>query len=83
MLEFSTNLKLFYKAGKHSFLTKNALIIGQNETFYLHWLRFYLPKNAKETYENLNLGIGFFSMQEFERQNKEYKNSGLVMVYAM
>ena len=75
MLAFESNLKLFYKAGRNTFLTKNAHSPGDDETFYLHCLRFYLPPIAKTTLEKHNLGLGIFTMQGFERRNKESKNA--------
>ena len=40
----------------------------------MHCLRFYIPKIVDITYKNHNLGIGIFTMQGFERRNKESKN---------
>ena len=36
----------------------------------MHCLRFYLPHIAKETLKEHNLGLGVFTMQGFEHQNK-------------
>ena len=36
----------------------------------MHCLRFYLPHIAKETLNEHNLGLGVFTMQGFEHQNK-------------
>ena len=72
VLVFEKNIKAFYAAGAKTFLTKNN--IGDDETFYLHCLRFYIPKIAKQTFEQHNMGIGIFTMQGFERRNKESKN---------
>ena len=74
MLAFSNNLKKFYAAGKHTFLTKNAATPGDDEKFYLHCLRFYLPRIAQKIYNENHLGLGIFTMQGFERRNKESKN---------
>ena len=74
MLELNTNIKLFYNAGKHTFLTKNVSSPGDDETFYLHCLRFYIPQIAEVTLKKHNLGVGIFTMQGFERRNKESKN---------
>ena len=73
MSGFINNVKAFYKAGSKTFLTKKN--VGDNETFYLHALRFYLPKIAEETFRDHNLGLGVFTMQGFERRNKESKNA--------
>ena len=74
MLAFNENLQKFYIAGKYTFLTKNAVSIGGDETFYLHCLKFYLPPIAKSTFEEHGLGLGIYTMQGFERRNKESKN---------
>ena len=65
----------FYKAGRTTFLTKTPENEGDDETFYLHVLRCYLPKIAKQTLEDFNLGLGVFTMQGFERRNKESKHT--------
>jgi len=41
-------LRIFYKIGRRSFLTLKE--DGDNETFYMHVLRFYLPRIAKENW---------------------------------
>ena len=70
---FEENVTAFYKFGAKTFLTRN--IIGDCETFYTHTLRYYLPKIARSTFEDFKLGIGVYSMQGFERRNKESKNT--------
>ena len=75
MAEFIGDIKLFYEVGGRTFLTKSSADIGGDETFYLHCLRFYMPRIAKETYEKHNLGLGTFTMQGFEKQNKESKHT--------
>ena len=69
MIQFVNNLKDFYKVGGNSFLTKGGTS-GDDETFYMHCLRFYLPDIAKKTLKDHNLGLGVFTMQGFEHQNK-------------
>ena len=49
--------------------------VGNDETFYMHVLRFYIPRIADDTFEKYNLGVGIFTMQGFERRNKESKNT--------
>ena len=49
--------------------------MGDDETFYMHVLRFYLPKIARVTFDKHGLGLGIFTMQGFERRNKESKNT--------
>lgn len=66
MLEFNNNVKKFYAAGKYTFLTKNAATLGDDKTFYLHCLQFYIPKIAKINYAENNLGVGIFTMQGFK-----------------
>ena len=73
MSDFEYNVKEFYAVGANIFLTKK--IIGDDETFYLHCLRYYLPKIVRETFNENYLGIGVFTMQGFERRNKESKNT--------
>ena len=68
LVQFEVNLKLMYKCGKSTYLVDN------DEPFYFHCLRFYMPRIAKEIYEKYHLGLGIFNMQGFERRNKESKN---------
>ena len=49
--------------------------IGDEETLYMHALRFYIPVIAKVTFDRHGVGIGIFNMQGFERRNKESKNT--------
>lgn len=48
--------------------------IGDKETYYLHALKYYIPKHARKIWDTHKLGIGIFTMQGFERRNKESKN---------
>ena len=66
------NVKLFYNVGKDTFLTTNSE--GDSETFYMHVLRFYIPHIAKITIDKHEVGVGVFSMQGYERRNRESKN---------
>ena len=70
---FKFNVKEFYSAGLRTFLSSPSQN-GDDETFYMHCLRYYVPKIALETYETHKCGIGIFNMQGFERRNKESKN---------
>ena len=72
LLQFEKDVGDLYNYGKHSFLTKD--VCGDQETFYFHCLRFYLPKIAHHTWTKHKMGIGIFTMQGFERRNKESKN---------
>ena len=71
--EFQVNVKEFYKCGKYTFLTKRN--DGDDETFYFHCLRFYIPDIVDKTWEKFKLGIGIYTMQGYERRNKESKNT--------
>ena len=46
-----------------------------DNTFYFHYLRYYLSKIASLTFKRHKLGISIFTMQRFERRNKESKNT--------
>ena len=71
--QFVSHVSEFYECGANTFLTQKE--IGDSETFYLHVLRYYLPKIAHTTWEKHSVGIGVFTMQGFERRNKESKNT--------
>ena len=71
--DYIANAKALYASGSSTFLS-DGNIVGRLETFYMHTLRFYIPKIAKITYDRHRLGVGTFSMQGFERRNKESKN---------
>ena len=73
MEKFECNVKKFYDVGSRTFISKLSNI-GNDETFYLHVLRFYMPDIVRKTYERHNLGPAIFSMQGFERRNKESQN---------
>jgi hypothetical protein len=68
LLQFQQNVKKFYD------VAAKASIIDENEIFYFHCLRYYMPTIAETTFDRHQLGIGIFSMQSFERRNKESKN---------
>lgn len=72
--DFKSNVVDFYTFGSKTFLTSSEDKIGEDETFYLHTLRYYMPKIAEDTYNKHKLGVGIFNMQGFERRNKESKN---------
>ena len=59
MTQFENNVKDFYEIGGKTFLRKGN-IFGDDEKFYVHCLRLYLPMNAKYTFEDHNLGLGIF-----------------------
>ena len=69
---FELNIKSFYKLGGKSFMSK--LEEGDDETYYLHALRYYIPHFSRDTWKVHKCGIGVFTMQGYERRNKESKN---------
>ena len=74
LAQWEIKLKFFYEVGKNTFLTKDHDHPGDDETFYLHVLRFYLPQIAKKTLDEHQCGLGIFTMQGFEHRNKQSKN---------
>ena len=48
LLNLWEKLEEFYVVGGRTILTKNPANAGDDETFYFHVLRFYLPKIAKK-----------------------------------
>ena len=70
---FEQNLKKFYSIGSRTFLSVPDKV-GSTETFYMHALRYYMPQIGRITYEKHATGVGIFTMQGFERRNKESKN---------
>lgn len=71
MLEFTDLLKQFYKFGSKTFLAQNTT--GEQDTFYLHCLRFYLPGIAKNTWENTSLGLVFIQCRALNAVTKNLK----------
>ena len=67
MQSFKTDVRALYACGKHTFLSTG------DEPFYFHCLCYYLPQIAEITYTRHKLGLGIFTMQGFERRNKESK----------
>ena len=65
---FKQDVKDFYAKGRTTY-------IEDDETFYFHCMRYYLPPIAEKTYNRHKLGLGIFNMQGFERRNKESKNT--------
>ena len=57
-----------------TFLTKDQDNSGDDETFYLHVLRFYLPQIATKTLDEMQCGLGIYTMQGFEHRYKQSKN---------
>ena len=71
--EFEKQVTEFYEHSAKTFLT--GTIIGDYETFYTHTLRYYLPVIARSTFHDYKVWIGIFTIQGFERRNKESKNT--------
>ena len=71
--KFKKNLIDFYECGEHTFLTKRNT--GDDETFYFHCLRFYMLDIVDDAWEKFESGVGIFTMQGYERRNKESKNT--------
>ena len=67
--QFEEELKHFYATGGKVFLTKGT-IVGDDETFYMHCLRCYIPQIARTTYQRHHLGVGIFTMHGYELRNK-------------
>ena len=64
MAKNNDNVKEFYQVGATSFLTGGTQT-GNQETFYMHVMRFYIPEIVKITYDRHRLGVGIFNMQGF------------------
>jgi len=69
---FEKNAKIFYEAGKKSFLSRGTNI-GGKETSYMHILRYVTGPLAKLTFERHGVGIGVFTLQGYKRRNLESK----------
>ena len=74
MLAFNKYVIKFHAAGKQTFLTKNAESTGNDETFYLNCLCFYIPKLPETTFKEHNLGVRIFTIQGFKQRKKVSKN---------
>ena len=70
--KFEGDIEAFYGCEITSFMTNK--IAGDTEIYYLHCLRFYIPKLTIQTWETHQCGIGCYTIQGFERRNKESKN---------
>ena len=70
--KFKKNIDLFYKCGTDTFLTGNE--VGDDEKYYVHALKYYIPFHARKTWKDHKCRIGVFTMQGFECRNKESKN---------
>ena len=73
IVTFKNNLMLYQEAASETILT--SYIIGDNESFYSHVLFCYYPQLIDRLWTSHNVGIGIFTLQGFERRNKESKNA--------
>ena len=71
--KFEQNLLKLYHYGYKSFLTNTVL--GYQDNFYFHVLRYYIPVIVYDTWDKYQLGVGIFSMKGFERRNRESKTT--------
>lgn len=53
-------IKIFYELVFVTFMTKTDK--GDEETFYLHVLIYYMPEIIKDTWNKYELGIGIYTM---------------------
>ena len=72
--QFEKNIDQFYDCGTETYLSGKWVNVGDDETYYLHALKFYIPVHARDVWRLHKCGIGVFTMQGFERRNKESKN---------
>ena len=70
---FESKVEEFYDYGANTFLMSANGEVGYYETSYMHILRFNLAELAKITYDRHKLGIGVFTLQGYERRNRESK----------
>ena len=66
-----TNIYLFFHHGSYCIFSDS--IVGDDEKFYPHVAKKYLPRISKWTLDNLACGVGIWTMQGFEHRNKESK----------
>ena len=66
--KFKKELIEFYECGKHTFLTKRNT--GDDETFYFHCLRFYIPNIVDDTWESLNLVLEYSQCKAMREETK-------------
>ena len=72
--QFEILVKQFYEYGRTTFLASKAGVIGSMETSYMHILRYNLATLAKITFRRHKVGIGVFTLQGYERCDKESKD---------
>ena len=67
--KFESDVKKLYVVGAKKILSTQY--VGDEENFYSHCLRFYMPVIARKTFEDHGTGLGIVTMQGFEHRNKE------------
>ena len=70
---FKSNLLCYQKAASETFLTRQFQ--GDRETFCSHVLFCYYPQMIQRIWDKHKMGIGIFTLQGFERRNKESKTA--------
>ena len=73
IVAFKNNLVLCQEAASETILINHT--IGDNESFYSHALFCYYPQLIDQLWKSYDVGIGIFTLQDFERRNKESKNA--------
>lgn len=61
---------MFFVVGGMSF-SKKGEIIGDDDAFYMNYVRYYIPIIELTAYGNCHLEIGIFTMQSCGLRNKE------------
>ena len=66
-----SNANLFHKYGKDTMFANTC--VSDGETFYSYCAKFHAPRIARDALDLLGFGVGIWTMQGFERMNKESK----------
>ena len=72
--DFCENVRKLYDHGSRTFFSSPASTDEKEETLYTNTLSFYMPDIVSATFQNHGSGVGIFTIQSFERRNKESKN---------
>ena len=70
---FKQDIVKFYEVGAKTFLSKDNNNIGNDETFYMHCLRFYLPVHAKLYLKNIKWDWEFLICKDLKEETKSLK----------
>ena len=71
--QFEEEVNEFYECGRKSFLIGKKGNDLEQETTYIHILRYQISQHAKETYERHGLAIGIFTLEAVKHRNAESK----------